>query len=80
MYRKYLNDLVNWMNNPRRKPLIVWGARQVGKSYLIKNIFAETYYKNSYVYIDCRTDYKFVDYCMNHVNPQDVLQHNNRVV
>lgn len=75
MYRKYLNDLVNWMNNPRRKPLIVWGARQVGKSYLIKNIFAETYYKNSYVYIDCRTDYRFVDYCMNHVNLQDVLQY-----
>lgn len=31
MYRKYIIDLEKWLVNPRRKPLIVWGARQVGK-------------------------------------------------
>ena len=75
MYRKYIIDLEKWLVNPRRKPLIVWGARQVGKSYLVKDIFAETYFKNNYIYIDCRTDYKFVDYCQNHVNAQDVLNY-----
>ncbi len=27
---------------------MVWGARQVGKSYLIKDLFAEKYFKNKY--------------------------------
>ena len=63
MRRKYLNDLIEWMNDPRRKPLMVSGARQVGKSYLIKNLFAERYFKNNYIYVDCRTDYEFVNYC-----------------
>ena len=44
MKRKALQDLVEWNKNKRRKPLIVWGARQVGKTYLIKEIFAQTYY------------------------------------
>lgn len=28
MKRKFLKDLIEWMNDPRRKPLMVWGARQ----------------------------------------------------
>ena len=36
MERKYLKDLVNWMNDEDKKPLLVTGARQVGKTYLIK--------------------------------------------
>lgn len=51
MYRKYINDLKVWLNSRNRKPLMVLGARQVGKSYLIKNIFAEEYFKNKYIYM-----------------------------
>ena len=40
MQRKYLKDLIEWMNDPKRKPLMVWGARQVGKSYLVEELFA----------------------------------------
>lgn len=35
MERVALQNLIDWNNNPRRKPLIVWGARQVGKTYLV---------------------------------------------
>ena len=52
METKYLKDLIEWNNSKYRKPLIVYGARQVGKTYLIKNLFAEKYYKNKYIYID----------------------------
>ncbi len=38
------------------KPLIVWGARQVGKTYLVKDIFAEEYYSNAYIYIDFKVE------------------------
>ena len=54
MKRNALKELVSWNENGNKKPLIVWGARQVGKTYLVKDIFAETYYKNSYIYIDCK--------------------------
>ncbi len=75
MYRKYINNLVDWLNSDRRKPLIVWGARQVGKTTLIKDLFAEQYFKNKYIYIDCRTEHDFVDYCMNHVNAKEIINY-----
>ncbi len=35
MYRKILKFLEEWKNSPFRKPLILQGARQVGKTYAI---------------------------------------------
>ena len=40
MDRLQLDDLRNWLRTPRRKPLIVRGARQVGKSTLVE-LFAK---------------------------------------
>lgn len=34
-------ELRNWFNNPRRKPLVLWGARQVGKTVLVENFLNE---------------------------------------
>lgn len=45
MYRKILNYLKEWKNSPYRKPLILQGARQVGKTYSILE-FGRTYYDN----------------------------------
>ena len=42
MERIALQNLIDWNNNKRKKPLIVWGARQVGKTYLVLEIFAKT--------------------------------------
>ena len=36
MYRKALNDLIEWKDRPSRKPLIIRGARQVGKTWLVR--------------------------------------------
>ncbi|MCK5229246.1 MAG: ATP-binding protein, partial [Desulfobulbaceae bacterium] len=36
MYRKALHDLIDWKDRPSRKPLIIRGARQVGKTWLIR--------------------------------------------
>ncbi|MCX6111532.1 MAG: AAA family ATPase [Proteobacteria bacterium] len=40
MYRKQLDILQEWWNSKRRKPLVIRGARQVGKSTLVQ-IFAK---------------------------------------
>ncbi len=75
MHRKYIDELKNWLNDRNRKPLIVWGARQVGKTYLIKDLFAERYFKDKYIYVDCRTDHDFVKYCKEHVNAHEVINY-----
>ncbi|MEA3543721.1 MAG: ATP-binding protein [Thermodesulfobacteriota bacterium] len=36
MYRSALNDLNDWHARPSRKPLIVRGARQIGKTWLVR--------------------------------------------
>jgi len=48
MDRNALKKLIEWKNDPDRKPLILKGARQVGKTWLMKE-FGETQYMN-YVY------------------------------
>jgi len=48
MERNAFNKLIAWKNDPDRKPLIVKGARQVGKTWLMKE-FGEKQY-NNYVY------------------------------
>ena len=48
--RDILNDLIQWKNNVYRKPLILQGARQVGKSWILKE-FGHMMFSN-YVYIN----------------------------
>lgn len=36
MERFLMDELVAWKDGPRRKPLILNGARQVGKTWLLK--------------------------------------------
>lgn len=45
MKRYAIDILVKWKESPRRKPMIIEGARQVGKTWLVKE-FAATHYKN----------------------------------
>ena len=51
MERKLINDLVKWMNSDARKPLLLLGARQVGKTWLLKD-FGKRYYSNV-AYVNC---------------------------
>ncbi len=37
MQRSMENQLIRWLKKPRRKPLVIRGARQVGKSTLVQN-------------------------------------------
>lgn len=75
MERVYLNKLIDWNNSKRRKPLIVWGARQVGKTYLVKEIFAETFYKDNWIYIDCKKEDEFREFCSNTANAEKIVEY-----
>lgn len=45
MYRKVIRFLEDWQKSPHRKPLILQGSRQVGKTYSILE-FGRTHYDN----------------------------------
>lgn len=50
MYRFAIEDLKRWKNKINRKPLILFGARQVGKTWIMEE-FGKTCFKN-YLYIN----------------------------
>jgi len=51
MKRLIYNDLLKWKVSSSRKPLILLGARQVGKTYILKEFGAKEF--KNYVYINC---------------------------
>ena len=50
MKRQLYTQLIEWKNSKRRKPLLLQGARQVGKTWLI-NHFGQNEYKN-FIYLN----------------------------
>lgn len=51
MKRSIYTQLLKWKNSPTRKPLMLYGARQVGKTYILKE-FGNNEFENM-VYINC---------------------------
>lgn len=52
MKRLIMEKLIDWKNNKYRKPLILRGARQVGKTYIIKEFGKENYENIAYFNFD----------------------------
>ena len=56
--RLLLNKLPDWKNSPYRKPLVLKGVRQVGKTWVLKE-FGRRYYENTaYFNFDEHEEYK----------------------
>ncbi len=52
MERIIMKDLIAWKNSDTRKPLILKGARQVGKTYILKKFGEENYVSTAYFNFD----------------------------
>ena len=58
MERLIMHKLLDWKNSPYRKPLILKGVRQVGKTWVLKE-FGKRYYENvAYFNFDENEEYK----------------------
>ena len=58
MERLIMNDLLKWKNSKHRKPLILKGVRQVGKTWVLKE-FGKRYYENvAYFNFDEHQEYR----------------------
>jgi len=70
--RKAIHDLTNWKANAERKPLVLKGARQVGKTWLMKE-FGKTQYKN-YVYFNFDEEDELKSIFETNKNPQRIIE------
>lgn len=52
MYREAIAKLEKWKNSGHRKPLILRGARQVGKTWLMREFGKNNYKKCAYISMD----------------------------
>ena len=73
MKRKVMVKLLEWRKSgSHRMPMLVYGARQVGKTYVMKELGAETF-KNA-VYINFEEDRKIGDYFQEDISAQQLIQ------
>lgn len=66
-----MKDLLKWKDSPRRRPLLVQGARQVGKTWLIKD-FGHKHY-NSIAYINFLDDEAMISQFDGELSPSRLL-------
>ena len=71
MERKIYQDLLKWKNDDARKPLILQGARQVGKTYIV-NCFAGKEYQN-YIYCNFEKEKGLEDFFTD-LNPENIIR------
>lgn len=67
-----MQDLIRWKSDEERKPMVVKGARQVGKTWLMKE-FGEKYYEN-YVYLNFDEEEELKSIFEANKNPQRIVE------
>ena len=72
MKRQAIEKLYEWKNSAGRKPLIIRGARQVGKTWLMKE-FGQNYY-DSYVYFNFDEEDELKSIFETNKNPQRIIE------
>ena len=70
MERYVYSELIAWVSNQRRKPLLLRGARQVGKTWLIENLARERF--EFYLKIDFEENSELVSLFGGDLNPQKI--------
>jgi predicted AAA+ superfamily ATPase len=72
MYRKKIEELVKWKNSSDRKPLILNGARQTGKTWLLKE-FGKLHYEKS-VYLNLENNETMKGVFSVDLNPRRIVE------
>ena len=73
MKRKITENLIAWKSQPKgRMPLLVYGARQVGKTHILRE-FGEQYYKNI-AYINLEVNQTVSSYFTENIEPERIIR------
>lgn len=71
MEREIMNDLVSWKNSKNRKPLILGGVRQCGKTTILKE-FGNTYYEDLAYFVFDRKN-ELIDVFSDNLDPDKII-------
>jgi predicted AAA+ superfamily ATPase len=69
--RSLYKELLNWKNDPFRRPLILRGARQVGKTYLVQEFGKEAFESFAEVNFEYFPEFKT---CFKNLNPKLIIE------
>jgi len=72
MYRNKLKELIQWKQSKDRKPLIIRGARQVGKTWLMKEFGKNEY--EEVIYVNFEQERSLLDMFTGDLYPEKLLQ------
>lgn len=83
MKRKIYNELVNWKDKLGRMPLIVNGARQVGKSYILQEFGKKEF--DNYIIVNLEVDKALTEKFEENLTPAAIIQylesaHSQRII
>ena len=70
--RDAIQNMINWKNDDERKPLVLRGARQVGKTWLMKE-FGKNHY-NNFVYFNFDEEDELKSVFEANKNPQRIIE------
>ncbi len=73
MYRKIITELEKWKNKKSRLPLILKGARQVGKTWILQE-FGKRYFDDT-LYINFENAGNIVDLFQNNIEPSRIIEY-----
>lgn len=74
MERNAYKYLLEWLRDENRKPLIIYGQRQIGKTYLLEEMFAKNEFEK-YIYIDFKIDNDIRRYIKNNVDADKIIKY-----
>ncbi len=72
MKRNLYNNLLSWKKDSKRKPLLLQGARQVGKTYLVNEFGNQEYAE--YVYLNFEQNPEFESFFQGGLKPAKILE------
>ncbi len=72
MKRLLYSELLKWKKSINRKPLLLQGARQVGKTYLIMEFAKKEY--NNFVYLNFEEEPELKTIFSRSLNPENILK------
>lgn len=71
MKRDIVKNLIEWKNSKNRKPLIINGARQVGKTYIVKQFGKENY--ENLIYVNFETNQELSSQIANSIDSKYLI-------
>ncbi|MDD3570126.1 MAG: AAA family ATPase, partial [Lachnospiraceae bacterium] len=72
MRRRIEDKLLEWKQREKRMPLLLYGARQVGKTYILTE-FGRQYFENT-VYINLETNLAVASYFTDDISPERIIR------